>query len=105
VRCEACEPAELRVEGGRFGGNGLSPARVGEIFLARPAPDIFESVSDSTSKFPIYLARGMSQTDNALNVHGGIEKFVSATVGVGRGLPVYMLQSEATIVVDVSLTN
>jgi len=49
----------------------------------------------------------MSQTDNALIVHGGINQFVSATAGVGRGLPVYIyiLQSEATVVVDVSLTN
>ena len=98
MRCEACEPAKLRVEGGRFGGKGLSPARVSEIFLARPAPDISESVSDSKSKFPIYFARGMSQTDNALIVHGRIKQFVSATAGVGRGLPVYMLQSEATVV-------
>ena len=47
----------------------------------------------------------MSQTDNALIVHGGIKQFVSATAGVGRGLPVYILQSEATVVVDVNVTN
>ena len=87
MRCEACDPAKLRVVGGRFGGNVLSPARVGEIFLSRPAPDISESVSDSTSKFPTYFARGMSQTDNALIIHGGINSLNLPQLGLDGVFP------------------
>jgi len=85
--------------GGLFGGHSLS--RAGDMLRARPTSDISDPESHSMFMF---WKRGVSLTDNTLCVCCGIAKLVSATAEVGRGLPVYMLQSVTTVVV-VRLSN